>query len=201
MRHVMRVFRFFGSLAAAGVLLGAAGASAVGPQDMKNRPAAPTVFEQARPFAVQALDGEAASLEGELARGPLVLVVLRGWPGYQCPFCTRQFGDFLAHAKEFEAAGARVLWIYPGPSDQVELRAKEFTAHRTLPPNFRVATDPGYVVTNTYGLRWDAPNETAYPATFVVDRASIVRFAQVSMRHDGRAQAVDVLSAIRALSR
>jgi hypothetical protein len=49
----------------------------------------------------------------EVAKGdPLVLVVLRGWPGYQCPFCTRQFGDYLANAARFEEVRARVLFIY-----------------------------------------------------------------------------------------
>jgi hypothetical protein len=37
-----------------------------------------------------------AILSTELAHGPVVLVMLRGWPGYQCPFCTRQFGDDIS---------------------------------------------------------------------------------------------------------
>jgi thioredoxin-dependent peroxiredoxin len=48
-------------------------------------------------------------------------------------------------------------------------------------------------------LRWDAPQETSYPATFVIDRAGIVRFANVSRSHDGRTPVADVLSALEAL--
>ena len=163
--------------------------------------AAPKIGQKAPAFTLRSPDGEPVTLGGELARGPVVLVLLRGWPGYQCPFCTRQFGDFLAHGKDLAATGARVIWVYPGPSDQVGQRAKEFTANRTLPGNFRIATDPDYAFTLAYGLRWDGPNETAYPATFVVDRGGIVRFAQISIGHDGRARAEDVLEALAALPR
>ena len=61
-------------------------------------------------------------------------------------------------------------------------------------------TDPDYTFTNAYGLRWDAPNETSYPSTFVVDRTSIVRFAQISNAHDGRAKASDVVTALKSLT-
>jgi len=162
---------------------------------------APKIGEKAPAFSLLALDGERVTLAGEVARGPVVLVLLRGWPGYQCPFCTAQFADFLAHARELESAGARVVWIYPGPSDEVQQRAREFTASRALPPNFRVAADPDYVFTNAYGLRWNDARETAYPATFVLDRGAVVRFAQISVGHDGRARAADVLSALAALPR
>jgi peroxiredoxin len=162
---------------------------------------APKLGEKAPPFSLTATDGHRVTLDAERARGPVVVVLLRGWPGYQCPFCTRQFADFLAHAAELEASGARVVWVYPGPADQVQQRAKEFTAARALPANFTVAPDPDYVFTEAYGLRWDEPNETAYPATFVVDRNSVVRFARISIAHDGRVQAAEVLKALASLPR
>ena len=162
---------------------------------------APKLGEKAPPFSLLDLDGQRVTLDGELTHGPVVLVLLRGWPGYQCPFCTRQFADFLGQASAFVAAGARVVWVYPGPSDSVQRHAREFLASRALPSAFRITTDPDYVFTNAYGLRWDAPQETAYPATFVIDRGAIVRFAQTSVRHDGRALATDVLKALETLSR
>jgi peroxiredoxin len=137
---------------------------------------APKLGEKAPPFSLPDLDGQRVTLEGELTHGPVVLVLLRGWPGYQCPFCTRQFADFLGHAPAFEAAGTSVVWVYPGPSDSVQQHAREFLASRALPSAFRITTDPDYVFTNAYGLRWDAPQETAYPATFVIDRGGTVRF-------------------------
>jgi peroxiredoxin len=161
----------------------------------------PKLGEKAPPFSLLDLDGRRVTLDGELTHGPVVLVLLRGWPGYQCPFCTRQFADSLGHASAFEARGARVVWVYPGPSDSVQQHAREFLASRALPSAFRITTDPDYVFTNAYGLRWDAPQETAYPATFVIDRGATVRFAQVSVGHDGRALATDVLKVLENLPR
>ena len=37
--------------------------------------------------------------------GPVVLVVLRGFPGYQCPACSQQVRDFREHAKTLRGAG------------------------------------------------------------------------------------------------
>ena len=159
----------------------------------------PAVGEKAADFTLATLDGPPLSLTAELAHGPVVLVVLRGWPGYHCPFCVRQFGEFLGRRKDLEATGARVLWVYPAASKD-DIHVDGFIANKDVPGFFRLLLDPGYVFTNRYGLRWDAPQETSYPATFVIDRAGIVRFANVSRSHGGRTPVADVLSALKALS-
>jgi len=159
----------------------------------------PKVGDRAPDFTLAQIDGQKLTLTAELKRGPVVLIVGRGWVGYQCPFCNRQFGDFLKSAKDIEAAGARVIWVYPGPTEDVQKRADEFAAGRAMPSNFRFVLDPGYTFTLAYGLRWDAPKETAYPSTFVIDRGGVVRYALVSKEHGGRATASDVLAALAKL--
>jgi peroxiredoxin len=159
----------------------------------------PRVGDKAPDFTLAQIDGRKLALSAELKSGPVVLIVGRGWVGYQCPFCNRQFGDFLASAKEIDAAGARVLWVYPGPAEDVQKRAEEFAAGRAFPANFRFVLDPDYSFTTAYGLRWDAPQETAYPSTFVIDRGGVVRYALVSRAHGGRATAADVLTELRKL--
>jgi peroxiredoxin Q/BCP len=161
----------------------------------------PRVGEKAADFSLMSIDGPTVRLTEETKRGPVVLVVLRGWPGYQCPFCTRQFGEFLSRASDIEAGGARVLFVYPGPAEGLREHARAFTANRDLPPNFRFLTDPNYTFTNAYGLRWDAPNETSYPSTFVLDATGTVRFAQTSRTHGGRVPIADVLKALSTISR
>lgn len=158
--------------------------------------ATPKVGEKASDFALPSLEGAIVRLSDELARGPLVLVVLRGWPGYQCPFCTRQFGDYLANAAKFDKLGARVLFIYPGPSDGLKAHAEAFTSNTTMPAGFRILLDPDYTFTQAYGLRWDAPKETAYPSTFVLARNGIVTFAQISRSHGDRVTTDVVLKAL-----
>lgn len=62
------------------------------------------------------LKGEKTAKLSELTKtGPVVLVVLRGYPGYQCPICTRQVADLRRNADEFAKLGAKVVLVYPGP--------------------------------------------------------------------------------------
>ena len=165
------------------------------------QPMAPGVGVKAPEFALKDVAGTTVSLSHERTQGAVVLIVGRGWPGYQCPFCTRQFAEFRAHAKELQAAGARVLWIYPGPEDQLATHASDFISSEPLPSNFDVLIDPGYGFTKAYGLRWDAPKETAYPATFVIDRDGTIRFANVSLEHGGRTPVANVLEALGQMMR
>ena len=70
----------------------------------------------------------------------------------------------------------------------------EFVADKPFPPNFRFVLDPNYGFTLSYGLRWDAPQETAYPSTFVIDRTGVVRYVLVSKTHSGRSTVADVMA-------
>jgi thioredoxin-dependent peroxiredoxin len=158
------------------------------------------VGDEAPDFALLPLGAmdveDQVSLAKELETGPVVLLVLRGYPGYQCPACSQQVAQFVAKAKALKAAGAQVLLVYPGPSDQLQTRAGEFLGETKLPPGFTLLIDPDYDFTTQYGLRWDEPSETAYPSTFVIDTEGVVKFAQVSKSHGGRADVTKVLEAL-----
>lgn len=156
----------------------------------------PKVGETAVKFSLKALDGEQVELARLTKAGPVVIVVLRGYAGYQCPICNAQVGEFLGQATKFKAADASLVFVYPGPADGLEGKAKEFIRGKTLPENVFLAVDPDYEFTDAYGLRWDAPRETAYPATYVVDEKRKSQFAKVSTTHGGRAKAADVVSAV-----
>ncbi|MCL5745797.1 MAG: peroxiredoxin family protein [Acidobacteria bacterium] len=132
--------------------------------------AQPRVGDKAPDFTLESLQGKSVRLSEVTAKGPVVLVVLRGFPGYQCPICNRQVHEFIDNAKGFASAGAQVVMIYPGPGQDLPSRAKEFAVDKQFPDNFYLLLDPDYRFTNLYGLRWNAPKETAYPSTFLIDR-------------------------------
>jgi peroxiredoxin len=187
----------------------AAGTKNPAPQGSSMASMAPTAMtgetpkegQKAADFSLTALDGSTVKLSSELARGPVVLVELRGWPGYQCPFCTRQFGEYMAKAKDVGASGAHVLFVYPGPADGLKAHADEFTKMTPLPATYRVLLDPDYTFTQSYGLRWDAPKETSYPSTFVLDRSGVVIFSRTSHSHGDRVPVADVLTALAKTAR
>jgi peroxiredoxin len=168
---------------------------------MSGATATPAIGQKAPDFSLVAVDGATVRLSSEVARGPVVLVVLRGWPGYQCPFCTRQFGEYMTRAADVTATGAHVLFVYPGPADGLKAHAEGLLKSSTLPAAYRVLLDPDYTFTLAYGLRWEAPMETAYPSTFVIDKGGTVVFARTSHAHDDRVPVADVLTALAKLPR
>ena len=56
---------------------------------------------------------------------------------------------------------------------------------------------PNYVMVRAYGQRWDAPGETAYPSTFVIDGKGIVRFSRVSHTHGDPTKAAEMLAEVK----
>ena len=154
----------------------------------------PAMGAKAPDFTLSTPTGKNVTLSTEQGGHPLVLVILRGFPGYQCPYCVKQVHDFADHASDFKAKNTRVLLVYPGPPADLDQHAKEFLEKQAeLPSNVVLVTDPDYKVTNIYGLRWDAPHETAYPSTFILDKEGTVVFEKVSHSHGDRLSAQDAL--------
>jgi len=157
----------------------------------------PAVGDKAMPFTLDALDGSSVSLSTLLKKGPVALVVLRGYPGYQCPFCTMQVGRLLGAADQFATKKAQVVLVYPGPADGLKQHAGEFVQGKTIPENFHLLLDPDYNFLNQYGLRWDAPGETSYPSTFVIDNKGKITFAKISHEHGDRSTPEEILKALK----
>ena len=120
----------------------------------------------------------------------------RGYPGYQCPICTKQFAELANTADEFKKAGAQVGFVYPAPAAKLDEKAKEFVKEKDYPAHFHIVLDPDYAFTTEYALHWDAKNETAYPSTFVIDSKRTIAFAKVSKTRGDRANVADVLKAV-----
>ena len=159
----------------------------------------PAVGDTAPDFTLKTLDAMPVELKQLTSQSPVVLVVLRGWPGYQCPLCTRQVHDFVPHAAEFASAGAKVLMVYPGSAQNLQAHAQEFLRDKNWPKEFLFVIDPDYTFTTAYGLRWDAKGETAYPSTFIIDKTQKVRFAHISKQHGDRVSAATVTQNLRNL--
>lgn len=155
----------------------------------------PAVGAKAPDFTLSTPTGTSVTLADHLAKGSTVLVVLRGYPGYQCPYCVKQVHDFVEHAADFARKKTTVLLVYPGPPAQLDDHAKEFLAKQAnLPDNIQLVIDPDYKMTNLYRLRWDAPHETAYPSTFLLDNTGKVLFEKISHGHGDRTTAQDILA-------
>jgi len=162
----------------------------------------PKVGDKAPDFSLKALDDQTVRLSELTAKGSVVLVVLRGWPGYQCPICDRQVQDFIQIKSAFAEAKTRIVFVYPGPAADLKAHAEEFKKWKgkEWPAEFLYVLDPDYTMVNAYGLRWDAPRETAYASTFVLDGEGAVRFVKTSRSHGDRTKAADMLGEVKKLT-
>jgi peroxiredoxin Q/BCP len=107
----------------------------------------PKIGQQAPDFQLRTPLGEPVQLSKHIGNSTVVLVILRGYPGYQCPYCQKQVHDFIAHSAEFAAKNTSVILVYPGPSASLNQHAKDFLAQQpSLPTNVVLVTDPDYVL-------------------------------------------------------
>ncbi len=151
-------------------------------------------------FSGTTMNGHVFELSEYIQEGSVALVMLRGFPGYQCPVCSTQVAGYIAKAEEFEKQNTPVVFIYPGKVKDLDKKAKEFTtpleSEQDLPTNFIFVIDHDYKITNLLDLRWNAPNETAYPAAFVIDHKGYIQYAKISDNHRGRATADEILEVL-----
>ena len=157
------------------------------------------VGKNAVDFKLKTIQGNQVQLNEVLKSSAVVLVVLRGWPGYQCPICTKQVGSLVADADIIAELHAVVIMVYPGPSDQLQEHAKEFSEDFEFPDNFYFTLDPNYSMINKYGIRWNAPKETAYPSNFVINKKGEIVFSKVSKTHGGRASNEEIFEALKGI--
>jgi peroxiredoxin len=187
----LRAFaKLAGSITFAAMMVGSIAVQAATP---------PKVGDDAPVFTLNKLDGSPVEF-AQVAKGrTAVLVVLRGWPGYQCPFCTAQVYEYLEHAADFAARKITVVMIYPGPADALQAHARDFINKQQWPQNFHYVIDPDYSFTKRNGLRWDEKGETAYPSTFVISPKGKIIFAYISHEHGDRVGAAALLRMLDGL--
>jgi peroxiredoxin len=154
--------------------------------------------------------GRPVSLQARLATGPVVLVFYRGeW----CPFCNVHLRALQRVLPEIKARSASVLAISPqAPDHALSITEKAGLA-------FEVLSDLDQEVIKAYKLQFTAPDDlqdliinvfrtdlrdhTAdgswrlpVPATFVVDRAGVVRDAHVSADFRTRMEPAAIVAAL-----
>ncbi len=151
------------------------------------------VGEPAPDFSLAAADGKTYRLADLRGHKPLVLVVFRGlW----CIYCRMQLGDLQDHLAEFHNLGAEVWAV--SSTDPVDKLAT-YTQVRGV--TFPLLADPGLAVTNRYGALNAASRNMAYPATFVIDRGGIVRYARVDVDFTKRPPMSDLLGFLKGLAK
>lgn len=173
-----------------------------------------TVGAKAPAFTLPSATGLSVSLTELLSGGPVVLTFYRGsW----CPYCNITLRSLREHHDAVIVRGARLVAVSPQiPDESLSLVEKHQLA-------FDVLSDVGCDTAKQYGLAFDMPEDLAavhekfgidlvrsnaghprtlpMPATYVIDREGVIRWAFVHHDHTVRAEPADVLAALDGLDR
>ncbi len=129
---------------------------------------------------------------------PVVVVVMRGFPGFVCPNCSAQTSRLIRNYPEFVKRGAELLVVYPGPKDSVaEFVAVSRREADNADVPFPLLLDPDFVAVNKLGIRADL----ARPSTYILDKTGVVRFAYVGASTADRPSVKAMLDQLDRLTR
>jgi|SRR5277367_795331 len=146
-----------------------------------------------------------------LIQGPLVICFFRGrW----CPFCVGQLEGMNLILPRIQQAGASLVAISPQTVQQSFFMADQ---HKL---RFPLLSDPGNSVAGKFGLSYHVPDyqqqvyrrvfinlpfangdnswELPIPATYVLDRNGVVRYASINADYTERPEPSEILHALTA---
>ncbi|UUZ84192.1 AhpC/TSA family protein [Paenibacillus sp. P26] len=170
------------------------------------------VGDKAPDFTLGNQIGRSVTLSEETAKGPVILTFYRGeW----CPFCNLELKAYQRILDRIHDAGAQLLAISPQTPDH-SLSIQEKNAL-----GFHVLSDSGNRVAEKYELKFklkeelqqvyrslgfaldqyngDASWELPVPATYIIDREGIIRYASVDPDYRTRMEPSEVLNLLHTL--
>lgn len=170
------------------------------------------VGAKAPAFELPNADGAIVRLDELLRLGPVILCFYRGgW----CPYCNLELRALQQTLPEFERLGATLVAVSPATPDNSLISTEKHSLQ------FPVVSDRGNRVARQFGLVFTLSQElrTIYkqfgieipkhngdekyqlpiPATYLIDRDRIIRFAFVHTDYTQRAEPADLVAALRRL--
>jgi peroxiredoxin len=160
---------------------------------------------------LQLLDakGQSVSLTALNANGPLIIVFYRGgW----CPYCNLELREWQRLLPEVQKAGAQLVAISPQTPD------KSLSTAEKNELAFTVLSDSQLTATKEFGLGFQLPPDLVelykkfgndlptingnaewalpLPATYLIGRDGLVKFAHVDVDYRKRAEPSEILAMI-----
>jgi len=134
-------------------------------------------------------DGDVIDLADSQGQEKVVVVVLRGFSGQVCLYCSTQTAALIDSLPRFSAKGARVVLVYPGTAEAVPQFIQAVrTLGREVPPDITVAIDPDLNMVRGLGIE----DAMAKPTSVILDKQGAVAWVYVGANMTDR-PAVDTL--------
>ena len=153
--------------------------SAAPDRDVSNGPAPAGV--------VHARDGHEVDLASLWDKQRVVVVF---YMGHWCPHCQKQLGDLNEHAREFDAAGAKIIAISTDSTDD------QTALHDKLGLSFELYSDPELTVIQKWGVA-DFSAGIARPATFIVQPGGTISYRHVGQSQTDRPTTAEILQVLQ----
>jgi antitoxin component YwqK of YwqJK toxin-antitoxin module/peroxiredoxin len=138
-------------------------------------------------------------LDQYLGRKHTLVVVLRGFGGQVCVYCTAQTKALAKEAARFAALDTEVLVVFPGPSSGLDafLEAYERTFGKGERPPYTLAYDSDMKLVEGLGI----VDNIAVPSVLLLDKQGLIRWSHVAKDLSDRPSATQILKQLEALSR
>ena len=172
------------------------------------------VGQKAPDFELKNAKGETVKLSALLQHGPVVLTWYRGgW----CPYCNITLAALQKVLPDIQASGAQLVALTP------ELPDKALTTAEKNDLKFQVLTDLNHEVAKRYNVAFELTpdvasrykkhfdllefngaeaGETTLPlaATYVIDRAGMVRYAFLDADYRKRAEPAEIVAFLKKMA-
>jgi peroxiredoxin len=157
--------------------------------------------------------GSDVHLADLIGAGPTVIVFYRGgW----CPYCQGDLTEWQDHLAEVKALGGSVIAITPEAPNRAEATSTKnklgFEVLSDVKGEAAAGFDLGFTLDDAtqqrytgYGIDLTAINaqhnwDLVIPATYLVDRSGVIRYAYVNEDYKQRADPSEVITALKAIS-
>jgi peroxiredoxin/outer membrane murein-binding lipoprotein Lpp len=143
-------------------------------------------------------DGSIVDLNDYRGKKNVVLVVLRGFPGFVCPACSAQTVALMRNEEKFVERDAQVVLVYPGAAESIPAFVDSIKEYESETPlHFPVLLDVNLGAVE----KFDIKGALAKPTSLIVDKEGLVRFAYVGESYDDRPSAKLLLEALDETSK
>jgi antitoxin component YwqK of YwqJK toxin-antitoxin module/peroxiredoxin len=136
--------------------------------------------------------GDVIDLKDLMGKKQVLLVVLRGFSGQVCLYCATQTAALSNSIQKFRDLGVEVVIVYPGPVEAVPAFVQAVQSLRKDPPPMPLALDVSLLLVRALGIE----DNLAKPASLIIDRQGVVRYAYVGKTIADRPAVNDLLHAL-----
>ena len=144
-------------------------------------------------------DGRVVDLAQRTDKKYSMLVFMRGFPGYVCPFCTAQTAELVKRYPEILSTDTELFIVYPGAAETIPkyLEAVRAYLKSDSSPKLPIPLlmDIDLKAVDAIGIR----HQLARPSTFILDATGEVVYAYVGGAPSDRPPLDDILRILKTV--